>query len=135
DQLKTHDMPPEDEDKQPTEQERKGVIDWIAGMKHLSPRDPGPFVIRRLSKVEYGNTLHDLLGVDPQIAHDLPDEVFGAGYTNSVSPLLMEQYLGVANEALNRAFAPPGAPPTAVQQRLLGAAPVAGEDAIVAARQ
>src|SRR5258706_5352170 len=128
-------MPPEDEENQPTEQGRRSMVEWLAGMKHLSPRDPGQFVIRRLSKVEYGNTLHDLFGVDPQLAHDLPDEVLGAGYTNTLSPLLMEQYLGVANEVLNRIIAPAGAPPTAVQQRLFGAAPAAGADTRAAARK
>jgi hypothetical protein len=134
-QLEKQDMPPEDEDPQPSVQQRKAIIDWIAGMKLLSPKDPGQFVIRRLSRVEYGNTLHDLFGVDPQIAHDLPDEVFGAGYTNSVSPLLMEQYLSLANEVLNQILAPPGAPPTAVQQRLFGADPGAGADRKAAARK
>ena len=124
-QVKTHSMPPEDADAQPTEPERKAVLDWVDAMKRLSPKDPGQFVIRRLTRVEYGNTLHDLFGVDPQIARDLPDEVFGAGYTNSLSPVLMEQYLAVANEVLNRAIAPPGEPPTDVQRRLLGADPAA----------
>jgi mono/diheme cytochrome c family protein len=133
-QIKTHDMPPEDEEKQPSEQDRKVVIDWIAGIKRLSAKDPGPFVIRRLSRVEYGNTLHDLFGVDPQIAQELPDEVFGAGYTNSLSPLLMEQYLAVANEVLNRTLAPPGAPPTAVQRRLFGVDPGGAAERKVAAR-
>ncbi|HWE02538.1 MAG TPA: DUF1592 domain-containing protein [Tepidisphaeraceae bacterium] len=133
--INTHDMPPDDEERQPSEQERKGIVDWIAGMNRLSPKDPGQFVIRRLSKVEYGNTLHDLLGVDPRIAHDLPDEVFGAGYTNSVSPLLMEQYLAVANEALNRTIAPAGAPPTALQRRLFGVDPGAQADRKAAARK
>ena len=104
-QIKSHDMPPDDEDKQPSDLERKAIVDWIGGMKYLSPKDPGFFVIRRLNRVEYGNTLHDLFGVDPQIAHELPDEVFGAGYTNSLSPLLMEQYLAVANEAMNKIIA------------------------------
>src|SRR5205085_5574765 len=117
-QIKSKDMPPDDEDKQPRDQERKAIVDWIAGMKNLSPKDPGLFVIRRLSKVEYGNTLHDLFGVDPQVAHELPDEVFGAGYTNSLSPLLIEQYLAVANEVVDRVIAPAGATPTDVQQRL-----------------
>ena len=126
-QIKTHDMPPEDEGKQPTDLERRMIVDWIDEMKRLSPKDPGLFVIRRLSRVEYGNTLHDLFGVDPQIAHDLPDEVFGAGYTNSLSPLLMEQYLSIANDVLNRALAPAGAPPTSIQQRLFGLDP--GNDA------
>jgi mono/diheme cytochrome c family protein len=122
-QIKAKDMPPEEADAQPSEQERKAVVEWIAGIKRLSPKDPGQFVIRRLSRAEYGNTLHDLFGVDPQIAHDLPDEVFGAGYTNSLSPLLMEQYLAIANEVLNLVLAPPGAAPTAMQQRLFGADP------------
>jgi hypothetical protein len=122
-QLKGEDMPPEDE-KQPSEQERQAILDWIGGMKYLSPRDPGLFVIRRLSKAEYGNTLHDLFGVDAKVAHDLPDEVFGAGYTNSMSPLLMEQYLAVANEVVGKVIAPAGKPATAVQKRLFGAEPV-----------
>lgn len=126
-QINTHDMPPE-KSKQPTEAERKAVTDWIAGIKRLSPKDPGLFVIRRLTKVEYGNTLHDLFGVDPQIAHELPDEVFGAGYTNSLSPLLIEQYLAIANEVVDKAIAPAGATPTDLQQRLFGKAPAAGED-------
>ncbi len=134
-QIKTHDMPPEDEEKQPSEQERKAMLDWIAGLKRLSPKDPGQFVIRRLSRVEYGNTLHDLFGVDPRVSHDLPDEVFGAGYTNSLSPLLMEQYLVVANEVLSRVLAPPGAPPTAVQQRLFGLDPGPKGDRKGAARK
>ena len=134
-QLKTHNMPPDDEDKQPSDEERTEIVDWITGMKRLSPKDPGLFVIRRLSRVEYGNTLHDLFGVDPQIAHDLPDEVFGAGYTNSLSPLLMEQYLAVANEVLNQVIAPPGAPPTAVEQRLFGVDPGSEADRKAAARR
>ncbi|HEX7901671.1 MAG TPA: DUF1592 domain-containing protein [Planctomycetota bacterium] len=101
--VKAHDMPPADEEKRPTDAERQVFVDWIAGLKYLSPKDPGEFVIRRLSKVEYGHTLRDLLGVDPRIAADLPEEVFGAGFNNSVSPLLMEKYLAVANEALNQA--------------------------------
>ena len=134
-QIQKHDMPPEDEDKQPTDQERKVVLDWVAGMKYLSPKDPGLFVIRRLSKAEYGNTLHDLFGVDPQIARDLPDEVFGAGYTNTLSPLLMEQYLQVATDVLNRVIAPAGLPPTAVQKRLFGDVPAAGADSRAVVRK
>jgi len=134
-QIKTHNMPPEEEDTQPSDEERKAIIDWIAGMKRLSPKDPGLFVIRRLSRVEYGNTLHDMFGVDPQVANDLPDEVFGAGYTNSLSPMLMEQYLSVANEVLNQVVAPPGAPSTAVQQRLFGVDPGPGADRKAAAQR
>ena len=126
--VKAHDMPPDDADKQPTDAERQIFMDWIAKVKFLSPKDPGPFVIRRLTKVEYGNTLHDLFGVDPAIAHELPDEVFGEGYLNTLSPLQSEQYLGIANEVLDRILAPSGAPPTEVQKRLFAAPPAPGAD-------
>ena len=71
----------------------------------------GPFVIRRLTKAEYGNTLHDLYGVDAAVARGLPDEVFGAGYLNTLSPLQSEQYLGIANAVVDRIVAPADAPP------------------------
>jgi len=81
--VKTHDMPPEDAERQPTAAERQMFEDWLAKIKFLSPQDPGPFVIRRLTKSEYANTLRDLFGVEPAIADLLPDEVSGAGYLNS----------------------------------------------------
>lgn len=134
-QIAAHEMPPADEEKQPSEKERKGVVDWVAGMNKLLPKDPGTFVIRRLNKREYGNTLHDLFGVDPAIAKELPEEVLGAGYTNTLSPLLIEKYLAIANEVLDRSFSPAGTKPTAVQRRLLGEPPGRGEDPTVAARK
>lgn len=133
--VKTHDMPPTDAGKQPTEEERQKFLDWIAKIKFLSPKDPGPFVIRRLTKVEYGNTLHDLFGVDSAVAHELPDEVFGAGYLNTLSPLQSEQYLTIANDVLDRILAPNDAPPTAVQKRLFGKPPAPGADLRAAAKK
>lgn len=132
--VKAHDMPPEDVSKQPTDDERRTFLKGMAKLKYLSSKDPGPFVIRRLTKVEYGNTLHDLLGVDPSVADELPDEVFGQGYLNTLSPLQSEQYLAIANEVLNAALAPAGQPPTKVQERLFGKAPDSGTDEHVAAK-
>ena len=132
--VKSHDMPPEDAKKQPTEEERQKFLDWIAQIKFLSPKNPGAFVIRRLTKVEYGNTLRDLFGVSPSVAHELPDEVFGEGYLNTLSPLQSEQYLAIANEVLDRVLAPDNAPPTEVQKRLFGKAPAPGSDLRSAAR-
>ncbi|MFM8877722.1 MAG: c-type cytochrome domain-containing protein, partial [Verrucomicrobiota bacterium] len=61
--VKVHVMPPEDAAKQPTDAERLQFIGWIGKLKYLSPKSPGMLVMRRLSKVEYANTLHDLYGV------------------------------------------------------------------------
>jgi hypothetical protein len=92
-------------------------------------------VIRRLTKVEYGNTLRDLFGVDPSVADDLPDEVAGEGYLNSLSPLQSEQFLGIANEVLDRILSPDDAPPTKVQKRLFGETPAAGADLRASAKE
>ena len=132
--VKAHDMPPEDVDKQPTDEERQMFADWVGTIKFLNPKDPGAFVIRRLTKVEYGNTLRDLFGVDPAVAAELPDEVFGEGYLNTLSPLQSEQYLGIANQLLERILAPKDQPPTEVQKRLFGDTPEPGSDLGAAAR-
>jgi len=132
--LKAYDMPPDDEDKQPTEEERQKFQDWLGKIKFLSPKDPGLFVIRRLTKVEYGNTLHDLFGVDPKIADELPDEVFGEGYLNTLSPLQSEQFLGIANQVLEQILAPEDESPTEVHKRLFGETPATGSDLRAAAK-
>ena len=133
--VKAHDMPPEDAKKQPTDEERQRFQDLIGQLKFLSPKDPGPFVIRRLAKAEYASTLHDLFGVDPAVAQELPDEVFGEGYLNTLSPLQSEQYLGIANRVLDQILAPSGAPPTKAQKRLFGKPPKPGTDHRAAARK
>ena len=111
--VQAHDMPPDDAD-QPSDDERQRFLDALAQIKYLSAQDPGPFVIRRLTKIEYGNTLRDFLGVDASIAKELPDEVPGEGYLNSLSPMQTEQYLGIANAALQQMRAE-------TQKRLFGA--------------
>src|SRR3954463_2101193 len=124
--VKSHDMPPDNADKQPTDEERQRFLDGIGRIKFLCSKDPGLFVIRRLTKVEYGNTLHDLLGVDAKVADDLPDEVFGEGYLNTLSPLQSEQYLAIANEALDQILGPKGGAPTRAQKQLFGIMPGPG---------
>jgi hypothetical protein len=132
--VKAHDMPPDDAD-QPLDGERQKFLEALGKLKYLSAKDPGVFEMRRLTKAEYGNTLRDLYGVDPEVARELPDEVAGQGYLNSLSPMQTEQYLGIANEVLNRILAPPGKPPTEVQRRLFGETPPAGADEHEAARK
>lgn len=124
--VRGHDMPPQEAARQPTEAERKAFVDWVGMIKFLSPEDPGPSVIRRLTKAEHGNTLHDLFGVDPAVVAELPDDVPGQGYLNSFSPLQTEQYLAIANTVLDRVLGPPEGPPTEQQQKLFGKPPEGG---------
>jgi len=126
--VKAHDMPPKGA-KQPNEEERQMFGEWLGKLKYLSHKDPGPFVLRRLTKTEYANTLRDLFGVDPSIADGLPDEVAGQGYLNSLSPLQLEQYLKIADEVVKRVVARSAA----AQKRVFGEATPKG-DLRVAAR-
>ena len=48
--VKAHDMPPEYAKKQPADADRQMFVAWLAKVKYLSPKDPGLFVIRRLTK-------------------------------------------------------------------------------------
>ncbi len=120
--IKAHDMPPKNAP-QPNEADRLMFFDWMTKLKYLSQQDPGPFLIRRLTKTEFGNTLRDLFGVEPSIVDALPDEVSGEGYLNSLSPLQLEQYLKIADQVLSRIVAPVGAPPTRLQRKLFGDTP------------
>jgi hypothetical protein len=126
--VKVHEMPPDDASKIPTDEERRQFIEWMGNIKYLAPRDPGPFVIRRLTKTEYANTLHDLYGVDPAIADSLPEEVVGEGFLNSISPLQSELFLGIANKVIEQVVAPKDKAPTAIQKRLFGQPHTQGAD-------
>jgi hypothetical protein len=133
--VKVHDMPPENASKKPTDEERRQFVEWIGKLKYLASRDPGPFVIRRLTKAEYGNTLRDLYGVSPSVTDILPDEAVGEGYLNSISPLQSELFLEVANKVVGQVMAAAGQAPTAVQKRLFGETPPEGADLRKAAQQ
>jgi len=132
--VKVHDMPPEYADEIPSDDQRLEFIEWIDKLKYLAPRDPGPFVLRRLSKVEYANTLHDLYGVPPSIADSLPEEVMGEGYLNSISALQSELFLDIANKVVDQIVAPKEDPPTEVQKRLFGEMATQDTDLRMAAR-
>ena len=126
--VKVHDMPPEDVSKIPSEEERQQFIEAVGKIKYLAPRDPGPFVIRRLTKPEFANTLRDLYGANRSIAASLPEEVVGEGFLNSISPLQSELLLDIANQVVGQVVAPQGQAPTAVQKRLFGEPPAKGSD-------
>ncbi len=128
-----HDMPPK-EWEQPSDEEREMFQQWLGKLKYLSPKDPGQFVMRRLTKSEYSNTLHDLLGVDRSIADPLPDEVSGEGYLNSLSSLQLEQYVLVADAALNQVLPADDDKPTELRKRLFGDTPASAAEEQKSAR-
>jgi len=112
--LNAGDMPPK-EAPQPSESERKQLLDWIKGAldSEAAARagDPGSVTLRRLSNTEYDNAIRDLTGVDmrPTRAREFPiDSVGGEGFANvgeamPVTPGLVERYHQAARDVAARA--------------------------------
>src|SRR5688572_25698565 len=86
----------------PAEQAR--LERWIKrDVFHIDPQspDPGRVTVRRLNRVEYRNTVRDLLGVDYNTDHEFPPDDTGFGFDNigdalTTSPMLMEKYVAAA---------------------------------------
>ncbi len=73
------------------------------------PPDPGRVTAHRLNRVEYSNTIRDLLGVDFRASDDFPTDDSGHGFDNigdvlTISPVLMEKYLSAAERISARAL-------------------------------
>ena len=120
--LEKREMPPKDEDNQPTDEERKLLVDWIKGLKfddgdcsRLASEAtlswyPGYVMSRRLNRHEYENTIRDLLGIDINVAHLFPaDGAGGEGFdTNGnalfLSAIQIEKYLETADLVIETAL-------------------------------
>jgi len=116
--VKAHEMPPKSKPR-PTEKETQALIDWIdAGLKaaHARRIAEGRVVLRRLNRIEYENTVRDLLGVTVDLRDLLPLDTSAHGFDNigdalHTSTFLMERYLEAADIALNVAIANGPRPP------------------------
>lgn len=118
-QVGAHAMPPEGEP-QPTPAQRRLITEWIDRVFHpidCDNPDPGRVTLRRLNRVEYENTIRDLIGLGVRVSADFPPDDTGYGYDNiadvlSLSPMLMEKYLSAAESILDEALVTePPAPP------------------------
>jgi len=75
-------------------------------------RDPGSKTIHRLNRVEYDNTVRDLLGTTTKPSVDFPADDHGYGFDNiadvlSLPPLQLELYERAAERLIDEAFAKP----------------------------
>jgi len=92
-------------------QDQARLESWIKydvfGIDPANP-DPGRVTVRRLNRVEYRNTVKDLLGVDYNTDHEFPPDDSGFGFDNigdalTVSPMLMEKYVAAAQAVIAQA--------------------------------
>lgn len=113
-------MPPDDKP-QPTAKEIEDLAALARAIfehhdQNAKP-DPGRVTMRRLNRVEYANTVRDLVGADFNPAADFPSDDIGHGFDNigdvlTLSPVLMEQYLAAAETIAQRVIMPNPPPPS-----------------------
>lgn len=104
-QLRCDLMPPPDMD-QPTDDERRGLDQWVKrAIFRIDAEEPNPgsVVLGRLNRIEYRNTVADLMNYDVDTDLLFPPDDTGHGFDNigevlTLSPLLMEKYINAATE-------------------------------------
>jgi hypothetical protein len=103
-------MPPPKKPR-PTSEQKQQIALWIKrdvfGLDPQNP-DPGRVTLRRLNRVEYHNTIRDLLGVDFDTQTEFPPDDTGYGFDNiadvlTLPPMLLEKYIAAANRIVAQA--------------------------------
>lgn len=127
--LKAGEMPPTGKPR-PTKQETDALIGWltprVADADATARATEGRVILRRLNRVEYENTVRDLLAINITLKDQLPEDgsadgFDNAGAANHTSSFLMEKYLEAADKALGMAIANrPKAPPSSTKRHSLG---------------
>ena len=101
DMLESGDMPPKQQPR-PDAAARQKVLKWIGDeLTRVTRSVPA---VRRMNRVEYEHTVHDLLGIDVSLASLLPEDGQVQGFDNvagglGISSILMERYLEAADVA------------------------------------
>jgi len=104
-------MPPSKKDRLSAEEFAK-LEQWIKrGPLKLDPQnpDPGRVTLRRLNRVEYRNTIRDLMGVEFRAEEEFPADDTGYGFDTiadalTTSPMLLEKYMQAAEAIVAKAL-------------------------------
>jgi hypothetical protein len=119
---------PAEQKPRPSSADQQKLERWIKyGVFKIDPRnpDPGRVTVRRLNRVEYRNTVRDLLGADFNSEIEFPPDDTGYGFDNigdalTVSPMLMEKYVAAAQAIVSEAVL--AAPTKPAEQSVPGSA-------------
>lgn len=116
-QLRNRTMPPAKQKDQPTEEERLKVANWIqAYLRESASKAPpfaSPVTARRLNRLEYDNTVRDLLGIMLGFSETFPMESGGGeGFDNNgetlyTPPMLMERFLEASGQIVDAVIVSP----------------------------
>ena len=138
-QVQSASMPPKEEST-PSVSESEKFVEHIKAIFDHADRNAKPVAgrvtMRRLNRLEYKNTIRDLIGVDFDPTSEFPSDDIGYGFDNigdvlSLPPVLMERYLDAADGILARAITPD---PPAVPKRHLSSQYTEPASADVAAK-
>ena len=138
-QVQSASMPPKEEST-PSVSESEKFVEHIKAIFDHADRNAKPeagrVTMRRLNRLEYQNTIRDLIGVDFDPTSEFPSDDIGYGFDNigdvlSLPPVLMERYLDAADGILARAITPD---PPAVPKRHLSSQYTEPASADVAAK-
>jgi hypothetical protein len=110
--IEAGEMPPKARPR-PPQKAALALTGWIRAREEAAGaarRAEGRVVYRRLNRVEYENTVRDLLGIPVDLKEMLPPDSSSNGFDNvgaaqHVSSFLMERYLEAADTALGLAIA------------------------------
>ena len=100
---------------QPTPEEKERISQWIkSAVFKIDPQnpDPGHVTLHRLNRVEYENTIRDLLGINYDAQSVFPPDDTGHGFDNiadvlTLPPMLLEKYVVAANQIVSQAVPMP----------------------------
>jgi hypothetical protein len=110
--VRDHSMPPKSAEL-PTDDDRRQLADWVEttlrDVDCQAEHEPGRVTVRRLNRVEYQNTIRDLLHVEIDAARDLGSDPAGNGFDNQgdtlfIPPVLMEKYVDATKRIVEAAF-------------------------------
>ncbi|MEQ2006379.1 MAG: DUF1592 domain-containing protein [Limisphaerales bacterium] len=124
DKVASGEMPPKKRTR-PPQSETTALLTWIeTGLKTEGARrqaTEGRAQRRRLNRIEFENTLRDLLGADIRVAGQLPEDGTSHGFSTvdealTLSGVQMEKYLEAVDAALDTALGGTRPPPSTMRR-------------------
>lgn len=107
--VQSGEMPPPRETARPAEADIAAALTALKTAFHEQAHsrhgESGRVRVRRLNRLEYENTVRDLLGIDTPLRDLLPEDDLSDGFSNqtgalSISPVHIQQYMAAADRAL-----------------------------------
>ena len=110
--VQSGEMPPPEDTERPAEADVVTALGALKAAFHETAKarhgEAGRVRVRRLNRLEYENTVRDLLDIDTPLQDLLPEDDLIDGFSNqaaglSISPVHIQQYMAAADRALEAA--------------------------------